>query len=451
MILAPLLLSLTGVIPLTITSEPAAVTAEQPDAPLRGGYVALRKGRMTLITDAGVEPIFGELGDRDMARRGNLELGAISEAELRWAGQGSLRAFGPASIEWTGSPFTGDPLGLFDFRRLEVEVRSGELGARLPGGVLLVARRSALEVVRRSSGAFGVHHLGGQTAQLIVPAEGAPDARTLGAGEWIWIDPEEYLHEPRFAFPTQETSIEQPSPEPPAIDFGGPDPQPVPEVFAPEALEPEKGELILIDPVFVAPFGFKAEPALEPAVEPAIEPVAKPTTEPVFVAPFGIQAEPDPVAEPLVPSPEVAPEPNEPLSEAPSPVTVEPFTLPDPELLPDFWAVTPVPVDPLLKLQHEDESTEPDGALVTHGGHTEGGAPPAPVLPFVEQPEALIGLRVFAPKFPQTVPFAWMPSMRLVPLPESGAAPKPRAVRPKPLARASGLSELLNGLGAPRE
>jgi hypothetical protein len=200
MLFAPLFLALAS----DLTPPHAGSFAEGPARP--NAYVALNKGRMTLITDQGLENVSKLVGDAPLEHRGHLTVSALGEVELRWMSRGSLKVMGAASVEWSGSPFDGLPLGLFDFTRAEVEVRSGELGMRLPGGVLLVADRAALELVQRSSGVFGVHHLGGKPARLVIPAHGAPDVRTLETGAWIWIDPADYLGRSRFEYVLGQTA-----------------------------------------------------------------------------------------------------------------------------------------------------------------------------------------------------------------------------------------------------
>lgn len=194
MFFAPLFLALAS----DLTPPPAGSFGAGPARP--NAYMALNKGRMTLITDQGLENVSKLVGDAPLEHRGHLTVSALGEVELRWMNRGSMKIMGAASVEWSGSPFDGLPLGLFDFTRAQVEVRTGELGIRLPGGVLLVADRAALELVQRSSGVFGVHHLGGKPARLVIPAHGAPDVRTLETGAWIWIDPADYLGRSRFEY-----------------------------------------------------------------------------------------------------------------------------------------------------------------------------------------------------------------------------------------------------------
>lgn len=538
MILAPILLSLSAGLPSTEVLEPTPASTEQPDSPIRGGHVALRKGRMTLITDAGVEPIFGELGDREMAHRGNLELGALSEAELRWSGKGSLRAYGPASIEWSGSPFVGAPLGLYEFRRVELEVRAGELGVRLPGGVLLVATRSALELTQRSSGVFGIHHLGGQTTQVIVPAVGAPDARTLDSGGWIWIDPEEYLRETRFVFPTKASEPgveegEQPSgapeeelaaepvdvsqaaeegeqdqkpdeqgavtpPETPAMASSSPPEPPAPTLAAEPAevvtqpIEPataqdgsgeEPAEILFVGPVSVPEFELPLEPeSLEEPLEAddgatGGDPGLKPS--PALLPPADVDpSSTEPLLEGRTPAPLGAPEQADlgaleqgsvpPLAtpKPEPPVEVPPFELPEYDLFKEFWLKKPTSIEPLLKLPsgtspaYTEEfkagaAPRPD-PVVVHGGRSLATLGQATWLQPVPMPELSRPVVIVSPRFPKTSPFAWMPGMQLAPLPNEEPASGPHRSKTRASSQGSaptrvGLSELLNGLGAPLE
>lgn len=195
MLFAPLLLAFASDFAVPAAPAPEAALAALDDA-----FLALNKGRMTLITDRGMESVMGRRGDTPLVERGHLLVGTTGEAELVWIGRGSLKVTGAASVEWHGSPFEEQPLGLFDFTRAQLEVRTGELGMRLPGGVLLVAERVVVELVQRSSGVFGVHHMAGKPLRIVVPAIGQPDVRTLETGQWLWIDPMDYLGRSRFEY-----------------------------------------------------------------------------------------------------------------------------------------------------------------------------------------------------------------------------------------------------------
>lgn len=204
----PLFLALTASSDL---SAPLVTKLDGPPLARPDAFLALNRGRMTIVTDAGTESVMGQRPDTPLEERGQLLVGTTGEAELAWTGRGSLKVIGSASVEWMGSPFEEHPLGLFDFTRAELEVRTGEFAVRLPGGVLLIVERAVLELVQRSSGVFGVHMLAGSPARVVVPAPGAPDVRELTTGKWIWIDPDTYLGSSRFQYGLE------PEPEVPVV------------------------------------------------------------------------------------------------------------------------------------------------------------------------------------------------------------------------------------------
>ena len=203
MFCAPLLLLPLSLFALSTADSDRAV------APLPGAFVSLAEGRMTVVTDAGIQGYMGLLDDTPLAPRGMLEVAATGDAELSWTGRGSLTARGSATIGWEGSPFDSEPLRLPEFTEVQLEARSGELAVLLPGGVLLVAERCVVELKQRSSGIFGVHQVAGDPLVVVVPAPGAPEVRELTTGQWLWIDPMDYLGRSRFAFPGPDPVEEQ--------------------------------------------------------------------------------------------------------------------------------------------------------------------------------------------------------------------------------------------------
>lgn len=250
------------------------------------GFLELVRGRLTLAGESGTESFLGTTPEFSLADGGHMEMGATGRVVLRWAGQGSLCFTGSVTLEWNGSPFTGEPAALIDFDHVEVDVRKGELGLVLPGGVLLIAERAALELRSRSSGMFGVHHLGGSEATLIVPAPGQPVRHQLTPGQWIWIDPDEYLGRSRF--------------EPILAEVLAPAPKPIKVLAQPATIEPAaKPTGIVLPPKQTA------TPKIEPSIpmqEPIEVPMALPPSIPLIEwVPFTLtEAE---LAKPAIQSP----------------------------------------------------------------------------------------------------------------------------------------------------
>lgn len=203
MFCAPLLL-----LPLVVLA-PSKADSDRMAAPLPRAFVSLAEGRMTLVSDTGIQGYMGFLGNTPLAPRGMVQVAATGEVELSWTGRGSLTARGSAAIGWEGSPFDSEPLRLPEFTDVQLEARSGELAVLLPGGVLLVAERAAVELKQRSSGVFGVHQVAGEPVLVVVPAPGAPEVREVTTGQWLWIDPMDYLGRSRFAFPGPDPVEEQ--------------------------------------------------------------------------------------------------------------------------------------------------------------------------------------------------------------------------------------------------
>lgn len=262
------------------SAVPGPETVALSDAPLMVpptapyGLLEVLSGHVTVATPAGLETLFGAGKQRLLPERGHLRFGAMSEAELGWMGKGSLRVQGPAAVEWTGAPFGGETLGLLEFARVQLEVRVGKLGIRLPGEVLLVAEHGAFELLSRSTGAYGVHNLGGNKASLFVPAVGGPERRQLAAGSWIWIDPADYLgsagFESLFSPKVEEpVELEEAPPEEEPLEQEPPVDE-IPQTEEPPAAEPAPGGFVLM-----------GAPAFAPWEEPLPQPVKMVPDEPI--------------------------------------------------------------------------------------------------------------------------------------------------------------------------
>ena len=428
------------------TSAPSAPhpVLVAPTAPF--GLLELHTGHLTLATETGLETLFGPNADRVLAARGHLEVGALSEAELRWIGRGSLRIWGPSVLDWQGLPFGGETLGLLDFTRVEVEVREGKLGLRLPGGVLLVAEHGALELVRRSSGAFGVHNLGGRRAALFVPAEGAPERRDVEAGTWVWIDPADYLG--RVGFEALFAPVVAVLPAAPLaaqvevlpFELATPEPAPVePAIAEPALVEPALTEHAPVElaPVELAPVELapvKLAPVKLAPVERAPVERAPVTFAPVEVVP--VASTPAEFASFDVPSVESTP--GEPASVVSAPIELAPLEVASAEPKPAGPA--PAEAEPVEPARVELGPFDVAAAILTPAELAPVAvAPSEPTPPDVATVETAL---------PLASPIRWKPGLPWSPRPIASLLelPREKAADPKAkLSRWQALSKLING------
>jgi len=433
------------------TSAPSAPhpVLVAPTAPF--GLLELHTGHLTLATETGLETLFGPNADRVLAARGHLEVGALSEAELRWIGRGSLRIWGPSVLDWQGLPFGGETLGLLDFTRVEVEVREGKLGLRLPGGVLLVAEHGALELVRRSSGAFGVHNLGGRRAALFVPAEGAPERRDVEAGTWVWIDPADYLGRVGFealfapvvavlpaaplAAQVEVLPFELATPEPAPVEPAIAEPalvEPALTEHAPVELAPVELAPVELAPVKLAPV--KLAPVERAPVERAPVERAPVTFAPVEVVP--VASTPAEFASFDVPSVESTP--GEPASVVSAPIELAPLEVASAEPKPAGPA--PAEAEPVEPARVELGPFDVAAAILTPAELAPVAvAPSEPTPPDVATVETAL---------PLASPIRWKPGLPWSPRPIASLLelPREKAADPKAkLSRWQALSKLING------
>ena len=254
--------------------------------PARGPRLRLTRGRGELVDEAGLTSYRAPLERSRLPASGHLELGALGDADLAWAGRGSLHLEGPGALAWGEAPFEpGGVLRLLDFQAADLEVRSGRLGLELPGAVHVELGRGALQVLAGSAGRYSLHHLGGEPVPVRHPGPGAAVTLVLDPGDRLDLDPEALLgHLPPTEPVEPERSVEPELVPEPAID---PEPavEPMPVVVPEPTNEPEP--VIEAEPTIGPEPTIEAEPLrqpadLDPPVPSAVAVLAAPASTPAL-------------------------------------------------------------------------------------------------------------------------------------------------------------------------
>jgi hypothetical protein len=158
------LLALTLALCLPGGARGAGDGAERKEVPPPPPVVMLSvlSGRATLVQGEEARTLTRASGRREVKGEAYAEVGPGSEIELAWPGAASVRARGPASLEWTPAR----SVRVLRAQGLEAEARRGELALALPLEAAVRVERAALSVRELATGELEVSHRGGAPLRL---------------------------------------------------------------------------------------------------------------------------------------------------------------------------------------------------------------------------------------------------------------------------------------------
>ena len=148
---------------------------EVPPAPPPSVALTVLAGRAALVQGEAVCTLTRASGRRSVQGDAYAELGPGGDLELAWPGSATLRAKGPAALEWGPT----DRVRALRAERLELEVRRGSRTLALPLEWEARLARAAISVEELATGELLIEHRGGEPVEL---ARGADVRQPLTSG-----------------------------------------------------------------------------------------------------------------------------------------------------------------------------------------------------------------------------------------------------------------------------